>query len=365
MASLHKVMSGAAGKAYPPSSNPGNVLWWKWCSRAFARDLFVLGFFFCPTIKHCRELGSWDQKVLALLPPVSLLLLVSPCINNGMAFCLGEEKYCDGLCWWRKEKLREKRVGMELIVNVYFLGSKWLMCGHLGSWLQGLPKFIHSHLAAIAIFFSSWQHKDCSMVGETLRPRAKLKRFGARFWWPTGATTRGSCFMPEAGPEQPGVRSWEPGTAVLFWSAVPWLTSASEEPKHRGKGAGAAKRNAWLYFSNKFNACGNSDGDVHPWETFTIVAGIKIPEMLCWTVWWLGWFALPGYKLAASPGPAGTLIPSPVCFCPAPCTGEHNCPWPHNCSTPPAKCPVLRSCFTHSLLEYRNVQQMFFSTLMA
>lgn len=53
------------------------------------------------------------------------------------------------------------------------------------------------------------------MVGETLSPHVKLKRFGAHFWWPTGTTMSGSCFVPEAGPEQPRVRSWEPGTAGL------------------------------------------------------------------------------------------------------------------------------------------------------
>lgn len=67
---------------------------------------------------------------------------------------------------------------------------------------------------------------------------------------------------------------------MSFWSAVQRLLSASEVPKHRGKGGLAAKRNVCLYILDKFSASGNSDGDKNPWEMFTIVAGINLPDTL-------------------------------------------------------------------------------------
>lgn len=160
-----------------------------------------------------------------------------------------------------------------------------------------------------------------------------------------------------------GPRSLE--QPLLFWSAVQWLISASEAPKHRGKGGGVAKRNVWLYFLDKINASGNSDGDMHPWEMFTVVAGINLPELLCWRVWWLGWLTLPWHKLAISPRPAGTLAMSPACFSPAPHTGEPQLSTAPARSTPPAKLPPLRSCFMHSFLKHCNASMDIFSTSMA
>lgn len=101
-------------------------------------------------------------------------------------------------------------------------------------------------------------------------------------------SSRRPWLVPGAGSVQGGMRSGSP--EQLLAVAVQCPVSASEVPEPRGKGGGAAKGKESLYFWDKCNASGSSDGDMFPWEVLTTTAGINLPGM-CWTEG--GWVASP------------------------------------------------------------------------
>lgn len=164
---------------------------------------------------------------------------------------------------------------------------------------------------------------------------------------PGAASLEGSALCLETGSGQLGVGF--PGSLeqpVLFWSAVQRLISASESPKHRGKGGGVAKRNVWLYFLDRFSVSGDLDGAMHPWEMLPIIDGV-ITQRLCagecddWvdssflgTTW-------PLLLVSQDPCHESSLL--------LPCLTHLEA---STCSTTPSKPLALRSCFVHSLLSY-------------
>lgn len=166
--------SGVPGKAHLPSSHPGNFLHRRsggvGCLLVIC--LFCLGFF-CPAIKHCRELGSEYEKVLALLPPISLPLLVSPYINNGPLLRRRKVQWLTVLV--KKRKIKGEKSQKFTIINLYFLGGKLLIYHDLGSWLQGVTHIYPLTSSYYCQFFFSWQHRDCNTVWETTSPHVKLK----------------------------------------------------------------------------------------------------------------------------------------------------------------------------------------------